>query len=282
MLGCPVVRETNVTMVKNMVENITKCITALSCSIYYYRSKIKSFRKPFTFPEELGNLLLMRGFLPIFLVALVLIGVSSFVKLNTVPEPCANSETCISDLTGIKENTLEAEFEGKKIAVPSYIASAEQPVLGQHVGGEKRIFVDLTTQMLHAFEGDKLVMSFPVSTGKWGQTPTGDFRIWIKLKYTRMSGGNQSLGTYYNLPNVPHTMYFYNEKIPKTRGFGLHGAYWHNNFGHPMSHGCVNIGLENAEKLFAWAEPPSTANTVYATAGSPGTRITIYGKAPQE
>ena len=52
----------------------------------------------------------------------------------------------------------------------------------------KRIEIDLTNQHLYAFEDNTVVYSFPVSTGKWGRTPTGDFTIWIKLSYTRMKG----------------------------------------------------------------------------------------------
>ena len=50
----------------------------------------------------------------------------------------------------------------------------------------------------------------------------------------------------YDLPNVPYVMYFY-------RGYGLHGTYWHNNFGTPMSHGCVNLTLADAKWLYEWA-----------------------------
>lgn len=146
---------------------------------------------------------------------------------------------------------------------------------------DKRIEVDLTNQMVYAYEGDKLVYEFKTSTGKWGKTPTGEFQIWIKLKSTRMSGGSKELGTYYNLPNVPYTMYFYNDEIPAARGFGIHGAYWHNNFGHPMSHGCVNLSPEDAEKLYYWANPElGEATSIKATKDNPGTKIIIYGKAP--
>ena len=81
-----------------------------------------------------------------------------------------------------------------------------------------------------------------------------------------MVGGSRALGTYYDLPNVPHIMYFYNENTPKWKGYGIHGAYWHNNFGHPKSHGCVNLQLGDAELLFNWAEV--------------GTRVIIYGQTP--
>lgn len=97
-----------------------------------------------------------------------------------------------------------------------------------------------------------------------------------------MEGGNKAWGTYYNLPNVPYTMYFYNNEVPKTRGYGIHGAYWHNNFGHPMSHRCVNMKPEESEKLYFWADPSVKGNTTYADKDNPGTKIVIYGTAPNE
>jgi lipoprotein-anchoring transpeptidase ErfK/SrfK len=153
--------------------------------------------------------------------------------------------------------------------------------LGETTADAKRIYVDLTNQKLLAYENNTLVYEFPVSTGKYGTTPTGDFRIWIKLRYTRMKGGSRELGTYYDLPNVPYTMYFYNDKIPKARGYGIHGAYWHNNFGHPMSHGCVNMREADVAQLYNWALPTSSKNVTYASAENPGTLITIYGTAPK-
>ena len=68
----------------------------------------------------------------------------------------------------------------------------------------------------------------------------GTFRIYVKYRSTPMSGPG------YYLPAVPHTMYFYG-------GYAIHGAYWHNNFGRPMSHGCVNMRLADAAALFNWA-----------------------------
>ena len=50
----------------------------------------------------------------------------------------------------------------------------------------------------------------------------------------------------YDLPNVPHVMYFY-------RDYAIHGAYWHNNFGRPMSHGCVNLSNSAAKWMYGWA-----------------------------
>jgi len=126
--------------------------------------------------------------------------------------------------------------------------SGQTAVLGQtaNVDDNKWIEVDLSEQRLYMKEGGQTVNSFLVSTGKWSPTPTGEWRIWTKLRYTRMKGGSKALGTFYDLPNVPYTMYYY-------KGYGIHGAYWHNNFGQPMSHGCVNMRPEEAGVVFNWA-----------------------------
>ena len=110
------------------------------------------------------------------------------------------------------------------------------------------IDVDLTHQRLTAYEGQKVVRTTLVSTGlPRTPTPTGRYHIQIKLRYDDMSGP-----TYY-LRNVPYTMYFHG-------GYGLHGTYWHNNFGHPMSHGCVNLPTPEAEWLFNWAAVGTMVN----------------------
>ena len=144
-------------------------------------------------------------------------------------------------------------------------------VLGEVSPEEKWIEVDLSDQKLIAWEGDKKFLESLISSGKWGKTPVGEFRIWSKFRYTKMSGGSKELGTYYYLPNVPYTMYFY-------KGFGLHGTYWHNNFGQPMSHGCVNLPTLVAEKLFYWTTPtvPLGSNSVVANSSNPGTRVVIH------
>lgn len=220
-----------------------------------------------------------------FFGAFVLLFGFGYFYFNNGTSSCANSISCIKDLSGKYEtDQKEGVFLGRKISVPSEIAKniTEKTVLGDQTNTNKRIFIDLTNQRLYAYEGDRLVYSFLVSTGKWGRTPTGEFRIWIKLRYTRMSGGNQAIGTYYNLPNVPFVMFFYNNEIPKSMGYSLHGTYWHNNFGHVMSHGCINMKTEEVEKIYYWADPPTNGNLTYATKENPGTTIVIYGQASQE
>ena len=176
------------------------------------------------------------------------------------------------------------EFEGK--TVRSYAVAdnpeAKTTVLGVADPAKKRIEVDLSTQLVYAFEGDTRVMIFLISSGKWGKTPTGTFTIAYKTKAQKMSGGSKALGTYYYLPNVQFVQFFGNEEIPWSRGFSFHGTYWHNNFGTPMSHGCINMRNEDAEKLFYWTDPPmGDKRTVRAPKDSPGTPVIIYGTPPK-
>jgi lipoprotein-anchoring transpeptidase ErfK/SrfK len=113
------------------------------------------------------------------------------------------------------------------------------------------IDVDLTRQMLTAYEGEVAVRSTLASTGLANTpTPVGVYRIWIKLRYDDMTGPG------YYLSDVPYTMYFH-------RGYGIHGTYWHNNFGNPMSHGCVNLPTSEAGWLFEWAEIGTLVNIHY-------------------
>jgi len=117
--------------------------------------------------------------------------------------------------------------------------------------GERWIDLNLSEQMLYAYEGDIIVGSFLVSTGTWQHpTVTGQYNIYAKYVYTDMSGPG------YYLPDVPYTMYFYS-------GYGIHGTYWHSNFGTPMSHGCVNMRTSEAEWLFNWASIGTLVNIHY-------------------
>jgi lipoprotein-anchoring transpeptidase ErfK/SrfK len=116
-----------------------------------------------------------------------------------------------------------------------------------------------------------------VSTGlPWYPTPTGEFRIWIKLRATKMEGGEGKY--YYYLPNVPYVMFFENDQVPGWRGYGLHGTYWHNDFGTQRSHGCVNLPTTVAERLYYWVNPqlPGGKTSVKASSGNIGTRIVIH------
>lgn len=188
-------------------------------------------------------------------------------------------------LTGeYNSHASNAIFNNQAIDIPqpTSVAATSPTVLGQTTAN-KRIDIDLNHQKLYAYENDQLVYEFPVSSGKWARTPTGIFNIWVKLRYSKMEGGSKAINTYYYLPNVPYIMYFSNDQIPRHRGFGLHGTYWHNNFGHPMSHGCINMKTEDAAKLFYWTQPDLQGQrSIWASADNPGTSIHIFGTAPWE
>jgi lipoprotein-anchoring transpeptidase ErfK/SrfK len=117
--------------------------------------------------------------------------------------------------------------------------------------GVRWIDVNLSKQMLYAYEGNTIVRSFLVSTGvSQHPTVTGKYHVYVKYLYTLMHGDG------YYLPNVPYTMYFY-------KSYGIHGTYWHHNFGHRMSHGCVNMYTPDAEWLYYWASVGTLVNVHY-------------------
>jgi lipoprotein-anchoring transpeptidase ErfK/SrfK len=107
--------------------------------------------------------------------------------------------------------------------------------------GQKWIEIDLSSQRLYAWEGDRPVYAVLVSTGKASTpTPTGTFAIQTRHRVARMQGAD------YDVPDVPYTLYYY-------RGYAIHGAYWHHRFGTPVSHGCTNVAVNHARWLFNWA-----------------------------
>lgn len=183
------------------------------------------------------------------------------------PIPCANNKSCTESQKLKVENNAVGIFNSKQVIPPKIFLSLKDTVpsvLGTQTSSEeKHIYVDLTKQTLYAYQGKKLVMQTYISSGKWFPTPIGDFTIWTKLRATRMSGGEGA--DYYDLPNVPYVMFFENQDVSRSVGFSFHGAYWHNNFGHAMSHGCVNMRITDAQKLYDWADR---------------TKVTIYGQAP--
>ncbi len=192
---------------------------------------------------------------------------------QTLPQPVEETEAVFHGTPAVapKLATLTGVSRILGVTVPKTMAN-------------KRIEVDLTNQKVYAYEDNIRIYEFVVSTGKWGRTPTGEFTIWTKVKSQLMSGGSKALHTYYYLPNVPWVMFFYNADIAKSRGYSFHGTYWHNNFGQPMSHGCINMKIDEAKMLYDWATPVVTNDKAWSTSAkddNPGTRVVIYGEAPQ-
>jgi hypothetical protein len=143
---------------------------------------------------------------------------------------------------------------------------------------EKWVDVNLRTQTLVAFEGEKPVFATAVSTGKEDKTdpekdhhtPPGTFRIREKHIAATMDGDVASDGPY-SIEDVPWIMYF-------NGSYALHGAFWHNMFGATKSHGCVNLAPTDAKALFYWTEPhlPDGWHGVMSTTEKPGTRVVVH------
>lgn len=112
----------------------------------------------------------------------------------------------------------------------------------------KHILIDRSEQKLYAYEGDELFMEVSVSTGlDLTPTPRGTFTVYRKTPSRYMQGPLPGISDqYYDLPGVPWNLYFTNE------GGAIHGAYWHSEFGKQWSHGCVNLPLDQAKKLYEW------------------------------
>jgi len=110
----------------------------------------------------------------------------------------------------------------------------------------KKIGVDLQKQKLIYYFGEKKMDEFPISSGLPGTlTPKGEFEVLEKKPVVNYRGPG------YNFPNTKWNLKF---KRGANMSFFIHGAYWHNKFGKPMSHGCVNVSYKNMEYLYRWAE----------------------------
>jgi lipoprotein-anchoring transpeptidase ErfK/SrfK len=133
--------------------------------------------------------------------------------------------------------------------VPVFAQEVTDPGPGRWQTGDKEVVVSLGAQRLWAYEGEQVILTTLVSTGTAETpevaTPIGHWRILAKLPMETMTGTID--GEPYEVDDVPYVMYFTDE------GHALHGTYWHNNFGTPMSHGCVNLPLDIAAWLYEWA-----------------------------
>ena len=163
------------------------------------------------------------------------------------PEP-----TLTSMATLTPEPTWTEMPESTPTSTSQLLVLIPTPEIPENVsGGERWIDVDLTKQRTYAFEGDILIRTFIVSTGtQYYPTVTGQYYIYVKYLFDDMGGPG------YYLPDVPYTMYFY-------KGYSFHGTYWHDNFGVPMSHGCINMRIVDSEWLFNWASVGTLVNIHY-------------------
>jgi LysM repeat protein len=124
--------------------------------------------------------------------------------------------------------------------------SGPEAKYGEELTGEKWIEVDIGDQVLIAYQGDSVVRFFTISSGSVTYpTITGSFRTYARTELQDMWGGSAATGDYYFQADVPWVQYFF-------EAYAIHGAYWHNNFGRPVGHGCINMRVEDSQWLYEW------------------------------
>jgi lipoprotein-anchoring transpeptidase ErfK/SrfK len=145
--------------------------------------------------------------------------------------------------------------------------------------GERWIDVDISSQTVVAFVGDRPVYATLISTGKHNKdkekdhsTPTGEWRIREKHVTTTMDGDGTAAGDLpYSIEDVPYVQFFH-------KAYALHGAFWHGNYGVQMSHGCVNLSPLDAKWLFFFTNPtlPAGFHGAWSRGDNAGTRIVVH------
>jgi hypothetical protein len=132
---------------------------------------------------------------------------------------------------------------------------------------EKRIEVDLAAQRMIALEDGQAVFSAPISSGiNQGDTPKGTYRIERKQPSCHMA---ETFGDAYDFPGVPWVCFI------SWTGVSLHGTYWHNDFGRPRSHGCINLTPEASKWVYRWTEPLAPAEKRLVKSNQ-GTLVLVY------
>ncbi len=158
-------------------------------------------------------------------------------QIPTPIAPAAPVVTLTAPALGVATSALA---QAAAAPVRPNLAPAIRPT-----NGRKWIEVNISDQTLTAWQGSTPFLQTTVSTGKPGWlTLPGSFKIYLKYEVAHMVG--DVVGDEYDTPDVPWTMYYSGD-------FALHGAYWHNDFGTPVSHGCVNMRVDEAKALFEWA-----------------------------
>jgi hypothetical protein len=149
-----------------------------------------------------------------------------------------------------------------------------EPITPEIAPADKHIEIYLDEQLVVAFEYDAPVWAHPVSSGiNEGDTPEGVYNVHDKRIGTRMTDASVATGVEgtYDLAGVGFVNYF------TGKGVGLHGTYWHNDYGRPRSHGCVNLPNDAARWLWRWTtpHPPQEALFFRPERASDGTRIVV-------
>ncbi|WP_407667499.1 L,D-transpeptidase family protein [Myxococcus dinghuensis] len=206
---------------------------------------------------------------------------SAPVEVKVAPDANAARETVLPPRTLVAVRELSPDGRWVLIAEDHWVSREDLHVAWfTHAppgveSGERWFDVDLDAQVLVAYEGERPVYATLISSGKPGtDTPEGLYRVWIKFAEADMTGNGTAGNETYRVATVPWTMFFQDD-------YALHTAYWHDRFGEPMSHGCINLSPRDARILYGWAAPevPTGWSMVNATADAPGSFVRIRGQA---
>ena len=163
----------------------------------------------------------------------------------------------------------------KSFYVPSYnlrlIPNDELTQLSPEVPNEEKLLhVDLVSQVVTAFEGQKMVLSVRCASGQRGtDTPKGQWRTYHKGPSIHMTNRGDAVANIYNLAGVPWTSFFTGS------GHAFHGTYWHNDYGRRRSNGCINLPSSVAKWVYRWTSPVVPANVDYLHQPDQGTNVII-------
>ena len=157
------------------------------------------------------------------------------------------------------------------------IAPSELTPITPHVA-DKHLEVSLPDQMVRAYEGDALVREIRCATGarfvvdgaglQDFTTPIGEHTV-VRKRPSRHMLGFTERSDAYDLPGVPFCTYF------TQAGVAVHGAYWHNDFGHPRSHGCVNVRADDAKWVYRWSQPAADYEETVLHVDAGGTPVIV-------
>ena len=168
-----------------------------------------------------------------------------------------------------KDGTYISDHDSSRMDPPKKLP-------GWATAGEKWIDININKQTLVAYEGTKAVFATLVSTGEAGlgdpktskSTTRGIFRI--HTKHISATMDSNVVGEEFELRDIPYVQYFQD-------GYALHAAYWHDGFGQPRSHGCINLSPEDARRLFQWTDPPVPAGWHGVMKALTGTVVFTHG-----
>jgi lipoprotein-anchoring transpeptidase ErfK/SrfK len=187
-------------------------------------------------------------------------------------------------ITGVSINRYEKsiwyEIYDNEIKDSFYIAASDMRIVPDDEltllspdipEDRKHIYVDLSTQSVTAFEDDKAVLTTRCSSGGAGtKTPSGDYFTFHKGPSIHMTNdGEAGAGHGYDLPGVPWVSFF------TGTGISFHGTYWHNDYGTPRSHGCVNLTPADSKFIYRWTRPEVPVGTQYLYKPGEGTRVQV-------